>query len=373
MKEILNKVDTFLQEKGYRNQKDVVGVLLYGSAVNGFFQRESDIDLMIVKMACAPARGAFQIEDTIIEYFERSLSSLEEELAESLSSNYSFLLSAFQNGTILYDPYHFLEAFREKIIISYQLCKPQKRVSKDLLCLASLHFHDFYSSVEENSPIKTAIYYKAIQAVRYLYQLQHGFSKIPNAKVPILYENNKKATSYCLRLPNDAYKNLFLKAILSIGDTEREELLKRLWNYTQLKMKPLDKIPWDFFHERRGYSRNEIKKGLILFYNLKRHIKQAEESHSPYFDYQFHILLEVFRELYYDYAEILFSSNSLLEEYDNQNENKNNYFSETFLNLYQKGLITSSRKEQVVLLEEIIHFVRKIDTSFNPKNYYIKL
>lgn len=372
MEEILKKVNIFIEEKGYKLQKDVVGILLYGSAATGLFQKDSDIDLMIVKMACASAKGAYTIDTTTIEYFERSLSSLEEELEESIDFNSGFLLSAMKNGILLYDPYHFLEDFKRNVLEFFRFHKPKRKITSDHLISASIHFHDFHTACQNCSPIKTAVYYKAIQSVRYLYHLQNGFFNIPAVKVPLLYENSEKSSSYCLYLPDDTYKNLFLKAISSLKTEGRSKYLDLLWEYTQLKVKTLKHIPYVFQNERTFYYRNDIKQRLIIFYNLKKYIKR-ETPNSPYLDYQFHIFLEAFRKFYYAYAEIPFSSHSLLEEYNKQKDNKNNYFSAPFLNLYQNGLTASSWKEQMLLLEDMIHFANKLDASFNPKKYYIKL
>ena len=93
-----NIVETFLNEKGYRERKDILGIILYGSSIYHTATHFSDIDLLIITENDKNYKGLTYIENQKIEYFERNIYDILqkiETLDESLDRS---LISIFTNG-----------------------------------------------------------------------------------------------------------------------------------------------------------------------------------------------------------------------------------------------------------------------------------
>ena len=73
---ILERINTFIDIKGYKNDPHCLGVLFYGSSLTGFNKENSDIDLHVIFDDSDPThliRANYVIDDVPIEYFEKTL------------------------------------------------------------------------------------------------------------------------------------------------------------------------------------------------------------------------------------------------------------------------------------------------------------
>ena len=362
MEDISYIINTFLKEKKYKEKKEVLGIVFYGSASNGLAHTHSDIDLMIITLNRAYAKGAYTVENKTIEYLELGMNNLKEELAIAPKEGNTYLLSVFQNGKILYDPYHVLEKWKENVIFCYQNTKVKRDIKSNLLN-ASLYSHELNRAYLNNAIIKNAMYTKTLHEIRKLYEAKNGYSRIPYIKVPILYEEEEKAKQYCIHIPDEQFRSLFLNALSS----PKKENIEALWEITGEKI--LSKEVCNNYKCAVSY-RGKIEKieTRIQLYNLKRQIEIQKERKSQYINDALQILLEKERTIYCNEKGIPYIFSSLYEEYEYMKRRISCF---PFLFLYEKALTANTIEKQSYYIKKIGMNLEKKDT-INPKEYYIK-
>ena len=203
-----NIVETFLNEKGYRERKDILGIILYGSSIYHTATHFSDIDLLIITENDKNYKGLTYIENQKIEYFERNIYDILqkiETLDESLDRS---LISIFTNGKTLFSKYNTVENITEDILCHDENVIKKKRTTH------SAKFTEFYNLLQKtskDSPLFNYFYYNLLEEIRKEYHREKGFSKLPATKILELYSNEEYATKYyCVILPSREFRNIYL-------------------------------------------------------------------------------------------------------------------------------------------------------------------
>ena len=91
-------IEKFLNEKGYKEREDILGIILYGSSTYHTATRFSDMDLLIITENDKNYKGLTYIEDKKIEYFERNIYDILQKVETLDKSLDRSLISIFTNG-----------------------------------------------------------------------------------------------------------------------------------------------------------------------------------------------------------------------------------------------------------------------------------
>ena len=123
-----NKViNTFLNEKGYLENKNIEGIVFYGSASIGYSTKSSDLDLQIItnsENSNNMIRGIETISGVRIEYFEKPLSDYYKRAIKDFKNQSNVLLSMIGHGIIIFDRSIKINILQEYIKQLYSIPMP---------------------------------------------------------------------------------------------------------------------------------------------------------------------------------------------------------------------------------------------------------
>lgn len=107
--------------------RDLVGVLVYGSVARGtakpWKRYESDVDLLVFidNLPDWPERGQLKRKvESDVRFGVESVWLTREDLAGYFSAKTGFILDAFADGLIIYDPYGYVTKMKEKLFKELQ-------------------------------------------------------------------------------------------------------------------------------------------------------------------------------------------------------------------------------------------------------------
>lgn len=92
MNQTLEIIDKFINKRGYPENKHILGGLFHGSFLTGHNDLNSDIDLLIVTDYPQDYRGVLYIDNQKIEYFEKNIYNIYEQIESHEDSNVASLL-----------------------------------------------------------------------------------------------------------------------------------------------------------------------------------------------------------------------------------------------------------------------------------------
>lgn len=280
-------IEKFLKEKGYRERKDILGIILYGSSAYHTATRFSDIDLLIITENDKNYKGLTYIEDKKIEYFERNIYDILQKVETLDKSLDCSLISIFTNGEILFNKYNTVENIAEDI-----QCH-DKKVTKKKRTTHSTKFTEFYNLLQKtskDSPLFNYFYYNLLEEIRKEYHREKGYSKLPTTKILELYSNEEYATKYyCVTLPPREFRDMYL-ALLTEGYEEEKFkcLLMNLSPKENQESTPYQK------------SRTEIKyQSTVVNTSLDKYVAHKQEGQKDSTSI-YYLTLEKIRCLYCD-------------------------------------------------------------------------
>jgi|GEM_PF-6827335 len=280
-------IEKFLKEKGYRERKDILGIILYGSSTYHTATNFSDMDLLIITENDKNYKGLTYIEDKKIEYFERNIYDILQKVETLDKSLDRSLISIFTNGEILFSKYNTVENITEDIRCHNKKGTKKKRTTH------STKFTEFYNLLQKtskDSPLFNYFYYNLLEEIRKEYHRENGYSKLPTTKILELYSNEEYATKYyCVTLPPREFRDMYL-ALLTEGYEEEKFkcLLMNLSPKENQEPTPYQK------------SRTEIKyQSTVVNTSLDKYVAHKQEGQKDSTSI-YYLTLEKIRCLYCD-------------------------------------------------------------------------
>ncbi len=280
-------IERFLKEYGYKKRKDILGIILYGSANYHTATKFSDIDLLIITESDTNYKGLTFIKNQKIEYFERNVYDILRKIDNLDKSLDCSLISIFKNGKIIFSKYNTVENIQEDI-----LCQ-KRRQKKKLINTHSPQFTEFYNMLSEtstSSPMFKYLYYNLLDEIRKEYHRENRYSKLPSTKVLELYSNEEYAQKYyCVNLPPKKFRDLYLLLLTTGYQQQHFQTLLSLLSKKQNQDS-----------ERHKKSKQEIKyESTIVNTSLEKYFAHKEEKKEDYASI-YYLTLEKIRTLYCD-------------------------------------------------------------------------
>ena len=98
-------VSDFITKMNYLENNHVLGIIVYGSYVTGYNNKNSDIDMHIIKDDSDERlyRGVSNVDDFKIEYFEKPISDIYLSIKNDFETNENAYLTIIGHGKILFD------------------------------------------------------------------------------------------------------------------------------------------------------------------------------------------------------------------------------------------------------------------------------
>ena len=231
-------IDKFLQSNIFPRIPDkdnLLGVIVYGSVATGYFDENSDIDLLVLlNYAENSVRGVKFVDGTKIEYFIKPIEKFLSEGVAFTNSNCPSHIALNQNATILYGQEDFVKNIlnadnqfynqnHKKPSINFE----QKIVQIDnrIASLENIH--------KRNGKEFHMVYYNILELIRATHSAHSGEADIPFAKAYRVYTDKQYYNKYVGEnaensIPDSEFVKLYKKCIEQVDD--KEEMLINLHN-----------------------------------------------------------------------------------------------------------------------------------------------
>ena len=316
----------------------VLGVVFYGSAKYKTDTVDSDIDLLIVTDLSKNYKGVKYINNTKIEYLEKSIRFLQDEIDNLENLQNKTLFSIFKNGEIIFSKNYALENLRDQIL-SKSTLSPKIKSSMQ----STNEWLAYFNQLPKEDDFYNYIFYNLLEILRRVYHRQNGYSIVPSLKIVDLYSNKHYTkTYYCLNLPNEEFRNFFIEAISSEADKDN---LNTLISLVQLNNNSESCVAPTYTSDELKYLSTKVHS------NLQRLIKLFNENSSAYLNF-YYLVLEQIRKLYCNISKI----NDSIEYFGDN-------YSLDFLNMFNLCLTNINPKKEINQLFNSITSQLKLNYS----------
>lgn len=104
MTPIEEALNIFMEQMGYKENPNVLGIVFYGSSLTGYNSKGSDIDVhVITTSATRLVRGVVNIKGSKIEYFEKPISDIYATIENEFNSQNNAMLAMIGCGKVIYE------------------------------------------------------------------------------------------------------------------------------------------------------------------------------------------------------------------------------------------------------------------------------
>lgn len=245
---ILNIINKFINEMGYKENQKVLGIFFYGSYLTGHYNENSDIDLHIIFDNSDKEhliRGNKVIDGIRIEYFEKPINDLYLSVDNDYENQNNAFLSIIGTSMIIYDTNNELKKLQEYTKDKFfdKMLPLSIEQSKEYVSIINNRIEKLKMLANEDSPYFYHLYHLTIEKIRKFYHRYLGITKLQTSKVFKIYTDEKYRNSFDnIEIPETEFIIMYLNAIT---DTSLNKNIK------------LDKVIKLFEYSKRNIEINE--------------------------------------------------------------------------------------------------------------------
>jgi len=308
----LDLINEFIERKAL-NKKDILGIVFYGSSCYKTATKHSDIDLLIITNSSKNYKGVVYLHGRKIEYFEKSIYDLEDQISELSTSTDESLFSIFKNGQIIISQDQTVEYLRERVL---SVVKCLQKKANSIVPKSNIAEIESVLSANPNNKFTRYLLFNLLEEIRRSYHEQKQYSRLPTNKVYDLYANAEYAkTYYCVKLPPEDFRKKYLSLIVN----PEEEKIKHLKKYLK-PSKEKDNFPKKYNMQKLTFSSTVISTAI-------EKCNHYEQEKHPYFEASYYLALEKLRIFYCHQHGLSEGMESFGKEYDRE-----------FLEMFDKAL-----------------------------------
>lgn len=191
----------FINKMNYLENKHILGIIVYGSYVTGYNNKNSDIDMHIIKDNSDEKlyRGVSNIDGFKIECFEKPISDIYLSIENDFETNENPYLTIIGHGKILFDRNGEIDKLQRYILEKYS--KPLPALTgddaKEMAVIIDNRMIKLRAMLENNKPEFIYNYYLVVEKIRKLYSRLCGCANIPVDKAFRIYTDEKYRESFC--------------------------------------------------------------------------------------------------------------------------------------------------------------------------------
>ena len=238
---ILERINTFIDIKGYKNDPHCLGVLFYGSSLTGFNKENSDIDLHIIFDDSDPThliRANYEIDGVPIEYFEKTLEEIYLTIENDFKEQTTAPLSIIGKSKIIYAKDNRLAELQEYTINKFSRPLPPLSINEARECVSIINnrMEKVYTYSIIDDPYFEHLYHLTIEKIRRFYHNRMGIPRIETVKGFRLYRDTEYRKSFYIdKIPEPKFLDIYFKAISESGlfNQEKYQLLDELYTYAK--------------------------------------------------------------------------------------------------------------------------------------------
>lgn len=336
----IDLINEFIERKNL-NKDDILGIVFYGSSCYKTATKHSDIDLLIITNSPNSYKGVAYLHGRKIEYFEKSIYDLEDQIDDLSTSTDESLFSIFKNGQIISSQDQTVEYLQERVL---SVVKCLRKKAKSIAPKSNIVEIESILLANTNNKFTKYLLFNLLEEIRKTYHEQKQYSRLPSSKVYDLYEDAEYAKRYyCVKLPPEDFRKKYLSLVIN----PNQEKIKDLKKYLRPSQEK-ETFPKKYKTQKLTFS------STVILTAIERCNRYEEENH-PYFEASYYLALEKLRLFYCHQNGLSESMESFGKEYDSQ-----------FLEMFDKALEVPRTNN----LQEIFDYLTK-SLNMNYQDYKI--
>ena len=274
-------IQEFIKKNKYLQDEHVLGILFYGSYKYGLNNQNSDIDLHIIYDDSNPKhliRGNTFINGTRIEYFEKTIDEIYNEVEDGYANQDNATESIIGKSEIIYEKDNSMQDLQAHVLDKFKNGLPHltENEAKEQVSIINNRMEKLKKYAEEDSYFFEHLYHLTIEKIRRFYHNLNGMPRIETYKGFKLYQDKKYQEMFSIHhIPDREFLEMYFELIQSHGESKvvMFEKLRRFYDYSRRTVE-LDE------HNYRIpiKSKNE---GLNIRLNKDADLDDIEIEHKP--------------------------------------------------------------------------------------------
>ena len=274
-------IQEFIKKNKYLQDEHVLGILFYGSYKYGLNNQNSDIDLHIIYDDSNPKhliRGNTFINGTRIEYFEKTIDEIYNEVEDGYANQDNATESIIGKSEIIYEKDNSMQDLQAHVLDKFKNGLPHltENEAKEQVSIINNRMEKLKKYAEEDSYFFEHLYHLTIEKIRRFYHNLNGMPRIETYKGFKLYKDKKYQEMFSIHhIPDREFLEMYFELIQSHGESKvvMFEKLRRFYDYSRRTVE-LDE------HNYRIpiKSKNE---GLNIRLNKDADLDDIEIEHKP--------------------------------------------------------------------------------------------
>ena len=263
-------IQEFTKKNKYLQDEHVLGILFYGSYKYGLNNQNSDIDLHIIYDDSNPnhlIRGNTFINGTRIEYFEKTIDEIYNEVEDGYANQDNATESIIGKSEIIYEKDNSMQDLQAHVLDKFKNGLPHltENEAKEQVSIINNRMEKLKKYAEEDSYFFEHLYHLTIEKIRRFYHNLNGMPRIETYKGFKLYKDKKYQEMFSIHhVPDREFLEMYFELIQSHGESKvvMFEKLRRFYDYYRIPIK----------------SKNE---GLNIRLNKDADLDDIEIEHKP--------------------------------------------------------------------------------------------
>ncbi len=212
-----NIIEKFVNKMGYLENKDVEGIIFYGSNQTGFANKFSDIDLHIIfnNNIKEEIRGSSFIDGYRIEYFEKSLRSMYDKTINEYKQRGNAVVSMIVYGNTIFDRNGEINKLKNFITEVYSKPLPKLDIeeTKEQIAIISNFIDDLKNLIENNDIYANHIFHLTLERIKDLYFSYNGLPGVSRTKALKVMLNDDYRKAIKKENPDEYFIKLYLRCL----------------------------------------------------------------------------------------------------------------------------------------------------------------
>ena len=234
-------IQEFIKKNNYLQNEHVLGILFYGSYKYGLNNQNSDIDLHIIYDDSNPnhlIRGNAFINGTRIEYFEKTINEIYNEVEDGYANQDNATESIIGKSEIIYEKDNSMQDLQAHVLDKFKNGLPHltENEAKEQVSIINNRMEKLKKYAEEDSYFFEHLYHLTIEKIRRFYHNLNGMPRIETYKGFKLYQDKKYQEMFSIHhIPDRKFLEMYFELIQSQGDSKTEmfEKLKEFYDYSK--------------------------------------------------------------------------------------------------------------------------------------------
>ena len=231
-------IQEFIKKNKYLQDEHVLGILFYGSYKYGLNNQNSDIDLHIIYDDSNPnhlIRGNAFINGTRIEYFEKTINEIYNEVEDGYANQDNATESIIGKSEIIYEKDNSMQDLQAHVLDKFKNGLPHltENEAKEQVSIINNRMEKLKKYAEEDSYFFEHLYHLTIEKIRRFYHNLNGMPRIETYKGFKLYQDKKYQEMFSIHhIPDRKFLEMYFELIQSQGDSKTEmfEKLKEFYD-----------------------------------------------------------------------------------------------------------------------------------------------